>query len=329
MKALVLTRYGPPEDLAFREEPRPEPGPREVQVEVRAAGVNDWDWNLVRGKPAYMRALCGLRRPRVRIPGTELAGVVRAVGASVTRWRPGDRVLGDVSEAGFGAFAETVCVDQDVLTRIPEGLGDVEAAALPHAAGLAVQGLRELGTLRPGERVLVNGAGGGVGALAARLADHLGAGHVTGIDHGDKLAGLSDVGYDATHDYRTHDFTRADERYDLVLDVRTDRSPRAYARALRPGGRYVTVGGDAGKLMRLATYGRFVGRRAAKRLRVLALKPNVGLDLALQLVTDGTLAPTIDRVFPLDEGARAIRRFGESRHTGKVVITTKAADSDR
>lgn len=326
MKAVVLRAYGSPDDLRVEDVDPPAPAAGEVLVRVHAASVNDWDWALVRGSPPYIRLLAGLRRPRVAIPGVDVAGTVAAVGAGAERFRPGDAVYGDLSESGFGAFAELVSASERALAPKPAGVSFVEAAALPHAAMLALQGLRDAGGLRPGERLLVNGAGGGVGTLAVQIARHLGVTDVTGVDSADKAAMMRSIGYARTIDYRQEDFTAGTDRYDLVLDATSDRSAFAYARVLAPGGRYVTVGGRTGSLLQVAALGRVIGRARGTRLRVLALRPNQGLDELNELVEAGAVRPVIDGPYPLDELPRALRRFGEGRHLGKIVVTTGAPD---
>ena len=312
----MLRRYGGPEDLELQDLPRPEPGPGEVAIRVMCAAVNDWDWGLTRGRPFYIRLLCGLTKPKVRVPGVDIAGEVVAVGADVQRWEPGDRVFGDLSEAGFGGFAEYVCTREDAVAEAPRSMSWAQAAALPHASVLALQSLVDVANVGPGCRLLVNGAGGGVGTLAVQMARQLGAEHVAGVDHGDKLELLRSVGYDQVHDYRTYDFTRSEERYDVVLDTKTLHGPRALERALAPDGRYVTVGGETGKLLRVAVRGRF----AKGRFHVLALKTNRGLDRVREWCDAGELVPALDGVVPLEEAGPAIRRFGEGRHRGKIVL---------
>lgn len=321
MKAILLTRYGSPADLEVRDVPRPEPGPEEVLIQVRAASVNDWDWGLVRGKPFYIRLFCGLRKPRIQIPGVDVAGVVVSVGAQVREWQPGDRVFGDLSESGFGAFAEYVCARQDAIARAPSTLSFEQAAALPHAAALARQGLCDVARLRPDDRLLVNGAGGGVGTLAVQMARDLGVTGITGVDAASKHECMRAIGYDEVVDYRECDFTRSGERYSVILDTRTNRPAHAYARALRPGGRYVTVGGRTDKLLRVALLGLLIGRISGKQLRVLALKANKDLAHIRELCEEGRLEPVVDQVCALEEVPRAIRRFGGGEHLGKIVMS--------
>ncbi len=324
VKAVLLTRYGSPEDLEVRDVPRPEPGPGQVLIRVAASSVNDWDASLASGKPFYVRALCGLRAPRVRIPGVDVAGTVEAAGERVTRWQPGDRVFGDLSGCGFGAFAEHVCAPQDAVAAAPETLSLEQAAALPHAAALAYQALFDVAGLRPEHRLLVNGAGGGVGTLAVQMARDLGVRDVVGVDHGDKHVRMRAAGYADCLDHRLVDFTRTGERHDVVLDARTTRAAHAYLRALRPGGTYVTVGGHTDKLLQVGLLGPLLGRASGRRLRVLGLKPSGGLDAVRALCDAGRLAPVLDSTVPLAQVPAALRRFGDGLHTGKIVIAVGA-----
>lgn len=320
MKALSLARYGSPDALRLEDVETPTPKDGEVLIRVRAASVNDWDWCLVRGSPFYMRLLCGFFVPRIRIPGTDIAGVVAAVGPKAVRFKPGDAVYGDLSESGFGGFAEYVCARESALALKPPGLSFAEAAALPHAANLAAQGLRDVGNLQPGQSLLINGAGGGVGTLALQIAKSLGASRVDGVDSGPKLERLRALGFDSVLDYAQTDFTRSGERYDLILDPKTNRSPFAYLRALTPQGRYATVGGATTRLLQAFLLGPIIARFTSKRIRILALKPNKDLAYISQLCEAGQLRPAIDSVHPLRDAAKAIARFGSGAHLGKVVV---------
>ena len=320
MKAVALTRYGMPEDLELKDLPVPEPGPGEVLVKVRAAAVNDWDWNMVRGTPFYIRLFCGLRAHKVPIRGVDVAGEVAALGEGATRFRPGDRVYGDLSECGFGAFAEFVSVPETALAAMPAAMGFEEAAALPHAALLALQGLRDKGGLRPGQTLLINGAGGGVGTLGVQIAKALGAEGITGVDSAEKAEAMRAAGFTATLDYRREDYTRQDRRHDLILDTKSTRGPFAIARALAPGGTYVTVGGEVPSLLQCLVFGRLVRARTGKTISILDLKPNRGLDDVSALFEAGQLKPVLDGPFSLEQTPEAIRRFGSGAHKGKVII---------
>ena len=319
MKAIVCDRYGPPEQLQLRDMPVPAPKDHQVLVRVHATTVNDYDWSMVIGRPRIYRLFFGLFRPRRPIPGMELAGIVEALGPQVTRWKVGDRVYGDTSNGGLGTFAEFVAVPENELRRMPEGLSFVEASAIPHALELAYQAVVSIGKLKDGERVLVNGGGGGVGTFALQLAKRQGC-IVWGVDTGEKLKAMMALGFDRVIDYKQHDFTQLGERFDLVVDAKTKRSAKELARALTPNGRYVTVGGDPGRLIELL-FARWFGR---KNMHILALKSNKNLDELAPLLSSGALKPVIDGPYPLSDAPRLVRYFGEGKHTGKVVIEVAA-----
>jgi NADPH:quinone reductase-like Zn-dependent oxidoreductase len=323
MQAMVLNRYGTTRDLRLAELPMPVPGPRDVLVKVYVAAVNDWDWGLLRGKPWFMRLLFCLRRPRTSVLGMELAGHVVAVGAEVTAWRPGNRVAGDLSADRFGAFAEYVLAREDSLTRVPEEMSDDLAAAIPHAGLLAWQGLIDVARLRPGERVLINGAGGGVGALGAQIARSIGA-EVTGVDAASKLDTMRSVRFHRVLDYHTCDFSRTGERYDVILDTKAMRSPFALCRALRKGGRYVGVGGQMPRVLQILVLGPLVGRLHGVRLHILGLRPNRGMDRLLELWRAHGLRCPVEGPYSLAELPRALELFGQARHIGKVLIRVGA-----
>lgn len=315
MKAIFCDRYGAPEQLRLVNLPAPVPRRGQVLVRVHATTVNDYDWSMVTGRPRIYRLFFGLLRPRRPIPGMELAGTIKALGPGASQWKVGDAVFGDVSNGGLGTFAEFVAVPATELRRIPDGLSFEQAAALPHALELAYQGLFDVGRLQHGERVLLNGGGGGVGTFALQLAKQRGC-TVWGVDTGPKLEAMTALGFDHVIDYRQQDFTRMGERFDLVLDTRTKRSAGELARALTPNGRYVTVGGDPGRLIALL-FARWFGR---SNMRILSLKSNKDLDELAPMLSSGELKPVIDGPYPLSDAPRLIRYFGEGRHTGKVVM---------
>ena len=319
MRAAILTGYGDADKLQMRTVPRPTPAAGQVLVRVRAAGVNDWDWGLVTGMPRISRLFQGLFRPRRTILGLDVAGEVTDVAPGVTRFRRGDRVLGDLSSHGFGGFAEFVATDDRAFTRMPDTMSFTDAAALPHAANLALQALT-LADLKPHDRLLINGAGGGVGSLAVQIATHRGVTDIVGVDHASKLDFLRELGFARALDYTATDFTRLPEKFDVVIDAKSTRSPSSYARVLAPGGRYVTVGGNAGSLLGLAVWGRLVGRRTGTRLSLVMLKANVEMDAVVELYNSGVLRPRIDSVRPLAQIADAMARFGRGEHRGKVVV---------
>lgn len=320
MKAIVLTKYGAPDVLQLKEVAKPTPKDNEVLIKIHAASVNDWDWGLTRGKPFYIRLLCGLRTPKFNIPGVDIAGQVEAVGKNVKTFQPGDEVYGDLSECGFGGFAEYVCAHENALALKPARMTFVEAAAIPHAACLAVQGLRDVGQLLPGQKLLMNGAGGGVGTLGVQIAKCMGVEEVTGVDSASKLEMMRSIGFEQVIDYRQEDFTKNGQSYDLILDTKTNRSMFDYARALTHNGMYVTVGGATPRLLQAVLLGPLVRRFSKKNIRVVALKSNKNLEYMNGLFESGKVRPVIDGPYKFNEVPKAIQHFGEGNHTGKVVI---------
>lgn len=320
MKAIVLPRYGAANVLQLREIAKPEPARGQVLVKVRASAVNDWDWCFTRGKPYVYRLIFGLARPKVKVLGAEVAGTVESVGEGVQQLRPGDHVYGDLSEVGFGGFAEYVCVDGRCLAKKPANMSFEQAAAVPHAAMLALQGLVDIGRIQPGEKVLINGAGGGVGMFGVQIAKRYGA-EVTGVDSAPKSSALRSLGFDHVLDYQKHDFTRSGRQYDLILDAKTTRSPFRYMHALTPGGRYVTVGGEVSRLLQLACAGPAIAALYRKQARIVALKPNKDLAYMNQMFEATGLRVAIDGPYPLCDVPKALQRFGDAEHIGKIVIS--------
>ncbi len=315
MRAAVYDRYGRPEVLRIEEVPVPTPAAGQVLVEVAATSVNLSDWECLTGAPFYAR-IGGLRTPAHRTLGSDIAGRVVAVGDGVTRVRPAGEVYGD-NLALMGGFAEYAVAAESALAPKPAGLTFAEASTIPQAGPIAVQGT--VGAA-PGRRVLVNGAGGGSGMFAIQLAKLLGA-HVTGVDNASKLDFMRGLGADEVVDYRSEDFTRGREPFDLVLDLVAHRSVFAYRRALAPGGRYRCVGGPVRALVRVLTVGGPAGLVTGRRLGVLVVKP--GPDhfhpLAERCVT-GEVRIHIDRTYALDDVPEALAHVGEGHALGKVVV---------
>ncbi len=313
--------YGGIEVVHVADVPVPHPGPDEVLVTVRAASINEWDQGLMRGTPIVNRT-SGLRRPRRRTLGSDIAGVVEAVGGSVTRFRPGDAVFGDLSGCGFGAFAQYARAPESALTPMPGFLTFEQAAAVPQAGGLAVAGLEKGGPLHPGQRVLMNGGGGGVGTFAIQIAKASGV-EITGVDGPGKLDVMRELGADHVIDYTGEDFTRSGEQYDLILDVVCHRSVAEYGRALLPRGTCGVVGGSTRRLVGAAALGqalRMSGGRRVSLVMYRANRPDV-MDRLVRLMGEGSVTPVIDRVFPLDEGRDAMAHYLSGSFAGKIVIT--------
>lgn len=327
MKAAKLKRYGSPLDLEIGDAAKPSPGEGEVLVQVHASSVNDWDLCMIRGSPFYIRLFCGLFSPKVEIPGVDVSGVVEAIGSQVKDLRPGDAVYGDLSECGFGGFGEYVCVPETSLALKPASIDFPSAAAVPHAATLALQGLRDAGQLKSTTRLLINGAGGGVGTIGLQFARSMGVEHVTGVDHGRKREMMRLLGFDEVIDYTQVDFTATGERYDLILDTKTNRSPLRYLRALKSQGAYVTVGGTIFRILQILLLGPVIRLFSRKRIALVALKTNQDLDFISTLLDSGKIVPVTEGPTSLDRLPEAIQRFGEGRHEGKIVVAVK--DDDR
>jgi NADPH:quinone reductase-like Zn-dependent oxidoreductase len=319
MKAIVYTRYGPPDVLRLTDVDTPTPRDNEVLVRVRAVSLNRSDWETLRGRPAYSR-IGGLWRPRHHILGSDIAGRVEAVGRDVSRVQPGDDVFADIL-GRMGGFAEYVCVPERALAPMPDGLTYEQAAALPQAGAIALQGILRKGEVQPGQSVLINGAGGGSGMYAVQLAKLHGA-EVTGVDNAEKLEFMRSVGADHVIDYTREDFTRNGRTYDLVLDLAAYRSAFAYARSLSPAGRYFCVGGSVPTLLQVLLIGPLLGGSTGKKIRVLAVRLGVEhIGEMVRLCQTGKIATVIDRRYPLSQVPEALRYLGGGHAKGKVVIT--------
>jgi NADPH:quinone reductase-like Zn-dependent oxidoreductase len=319
MRAVVFTEYGSPDVLELRDVEKPIPGDDEVLIRVHAASLNAWDWEALHGTPFVNRLIFGLLHPKKQILGSDIAGRIEAVGKHVRRLRVGDDVFGDLSGA-WGGFAEYVCAGETALALKAPSMTFAEAAAIPQAAMLALQGLRDRGHVRSGQKLLINGAGGGVGTFAVQIAKLYGA-EVTAVDSPEKLDMLRSLGAEHVIDYSQEDFTRSARRYDLILDVKTTRSLLDCARALRPGGVYVTVGGSMARLFQALFLAPWIRLTQKKSIRIVALKPNRGLAYMKELCEAGKVVPVIDGPYKLSELPEAFRYFGAGRHKGKVVIT--------
>jgi NADPH:quinone reductase-like Zn-dependent oxidoreductase len=321
MKAIAFTRYGPPDGLKFKEVPTPAPKDEELLVRVHASSINSWDWEFLSGAPFINRLMFGLLKPKAgkQILGADIAGTVEAVGRHVTRFQPGDAVFGDLWD-NWGGFAEYACAHETALEPKPANSTFEEAAAVPQAGVLALQGLRRAEQMQPGQKVLINGAGGGVGTFAVQLAKLSGT-EVTGVDASHKLDVVRSLGADHVMDCAREDFTKTGERYDLILDCQGFRSMFDYRRALRPRGTYAMVGGPMSRVLQLLFLSFFAPlTRESRRLRLVAEGPNKGLADLKALMEDGKLVSVLDRTYPLHEVPEALRYFGEGRHKGKIVI---------
>lgn len=318
MQAFAQNGYGSADAYELVDVAAPVPSADEVLVKVIATAVNDWEWGMLRA-PWMVRLFIGLRRPRGKfhVMGCDFAGRVEAVGRNVSSFVPGDEVYGDLSGYRFGAFAEYVCVSAEQLHRKPATVSFEQAAAIPHAAELALQSLRTANELQAGQQVLVNGAGGGVGTFAIQLLKRQGL-EVTGVDRAEKLGRLRELGYDHVVAWPDEDFTRRGKRYDLIIDVKTNAPAFSYLRALKPAGVYATVGGD--KVLLFMLLAPLINLFTRKRLKAVMLKPNRNLAEISELVDSGALMPEVDRIVPFSDLPKALVRFRDGLHVGKIVV---------
>ena len=320
MKAVVFTKYGTPDVLELKEIDRPVPKDDEVLIKIYAVSVNDWDLGLLKGD-LINRLLNGLFKPKRQILGSDIAGRIEAVGKDVMKFEPGDEVYGDLS-GSWGGFAEYVCANEKALALKPAGMSFGEAAAIPQAAMLAIQGLCDIGQIRPGQKLLINGAGGGVGTFAVQIAKLFNV-EVTGVDSAGKLNMMSSLGFDHVINYKQEDFTKNGKCYDLILDVKTNRSIFDYPRALCPDGIYVTVGGSMVRLFQALLLGPLISLISKRKVRIVGLKPNKDLAYMNELFEADKVKPVIDGPYKLEEVPRALSYFSEGAHKGKLVITVE------
>ena len=316
MKAIVYTKYGPPEVLQLKEVEKPTPKDNEVLVKVHASSLNAADLDFLRGRMQFSR------KPRYKILGSDIAGRIEAVGRNVKQFQQGDEIFVDLSRYGFGAFTEYVCVPENALALKSASMTFEEAATLPQAAMLALQGLRDKKQIQSGQKVLINGAGGGVGTFAVQIAKLFGA-KVTGVDSTEKLDMVRSIGADHVIDYTQEDFTKSGQRYDLILDVVVSRSISDYKRVLSPKGILRMVGGSMARVFKAVLLGPLISR--SKKMSIVVWKPNKKEDMVFltELLEAGKVVPVIDRRYPLSEVAEAFRYLEEGHHQGKIVITVE------
>lgn len=322
MQAIAQTEYGSPDVLTLQEVDKPVPQAHEVLVRVRAASVDAGVWHLMRGTPFLIRLIFGgLRKPAIAILGAAMAGQVEAVGAAVTQFKPGDEVFGDLSESGFGAFAEYVCAPETALVLKPTHVSFEVAAAVPVSGLAALQALRDLGQVQPGQRVLVNGSSGGVGSFAVQIAKQLGA-EVTGVCSPQKAAMVRSLGADHILDYTQADPTQPGQTYDLIIDAAAYRSFFAFLPALNPGGTYVMVGGSTAGFFQTMLIGPWTGKIRDRQVKCLTSTPNQeDLQALSDMLESGQITPYIDRTYPFQEVPQAIRQLEQRQVQGKLVIS--------
>jgi len=323
MKAIVYTKYGAPDVLELKEVEKPTPKDDEVLVKVHAVSANAADLHLLRGDPFLFRLMSGLLKPKNTILGADIAGRVEAVGKNVKEFQPGDEVFGDISACGRGGFAEYVCARENALVLKPACLTFEQAAAVPMAAVTALQGLRDKGQIQPGQKVLINGASGGVGTFAVQIAKSFGA-EATAVCSTRNVAMARSIGADHVIDYTQEDFTKNGQRYDLILAANGYHPISAYKRALSPKGMYVMTGGSGAQMFQAMLLGPLISMTGSKKMGNLLAKPNQkDLVFVKELLEASKVVPVIDRLYTLSEVPEAIRYLEEGHAKGKVVITVE------
>ena len=321
MKAIVCTKYGPPEVLQLKEVEKPTPKDNEVLVKIHASSLNAADLEILKG--VFVNRIAAPLRPMHKILGTDIAGQIREVGRKVKQFQPGDEIWGDLSfPLGSGAFAEYVCVPEDALRLKPASMTFEEAAAIPTAGAVALQNLLAKRPIQPGQKILINGAGGSVGTFAVQIAKYFGA-EVTGVDSGEKLEMLRLIGADHVIDYNQEDFTKTGKHYDLILDIAVQRWIFHYNRALTSEGIAIMVGGSVTRVFINILLGKMMTGK--KKIGIGAWKPNnkENLNFLKELFEADKVKPVIERCFPLSDAPEAFRYLGAGHARGKVVITVE------
>ena len=321
MRAVLCLRYGPPEALRLGEVEKPVPKDNEVLVKVHAASLNKADYITTTGKPFMVRLMGGgLLRPKSAIPGSDMAGRVESVGKGVKLFRPGDEVFGDLASFGHGALAEFVCAREEALAAKPLGISFEQAAATPMAAGTALQALRDKGEIKAGQKVLINGASGGVGTFAVQIAKSFGA-EVTAVCSQGHLETARSIGADHVLDYTREDFTQNGQQYDLIIGANGYQPITRYRRSLKPQGIYVMLGGKGPQILQALVLGPLLSRSKGRRFRVESFKPNRSdLEQLAALMEKGKLTPVIDKRFTIEQVTEAFRYIGGGHSRGKVII---------
>ncbi|MCH7662709.1 MAG: NAD(P)-dependent alcohol dehydrogenase [Chloroflexi bacterium] len=323
MKAIVYEKYGSPDVFELKDVEKPSPKDDEVLIKVHAASVNYADWATLTGKPFLVRLTAGLLKPKHKTLGMDVAGRIEEVGRNVKQFQPGDEVYGDISGSGGGAFAEYVAVPENALALKPTNATFEQAAAVPMAAVTALQALRDKGKIQPGQKVLINGASGGVGTFAVQIAKRFMA-EVTGVCSTRNLDMALSIGADKVIDYTQEDFTKNGQRYDLIIAANGYYPISDYERALSPEGIYVCTGGTLPQIFESMLRGPFMSRKGGKKMGNMLARPNKkDLVFMKELLEAGKVEPVIDRRYALSEVPEALRYLGEGHAQGKIIITVE------
>ena len=320
MKSIFFGKYGSTGDLVLGRKAKPRPEPNQVLVKIYASSVNDWDWGLLRGQPFINRVIFGMFRPKVKTLGIDIAGVVESVGTQVKAFREGDEVLGDLSAKGWGGFAEYVCVDENTLEHKAKNISFEEAAALPHAGVLAIQGFIDEWQVEKQQSVLINGAGGGAGIIAIQLAKQHGA-IVSAVDKKCKFDIMLSAGADKVMDYQSENFTRSGLQYDYILDMAGQHVLWDYKNSLNKNGKYLLVGGSSSLILQCLFLGPFLSLLSNRKLKILAHEPNKYLGKLMEICESGKVKPHIGKIYQLEEVAEALEEFGTGQTPGKIIVS--------
>lgn len=319
MKALTISRYNNPPDVEIKDIPLPELKDGQVLVKIKASAINDYDYSVSTGLPKIYRVFLGFSKPKHKVLGMEMSGIVEKIDENCVKIKVGDRVASDTSDFVFGTMAEYIAIDEKALTVIPDSMSFVDAASLPHASLLALQAIEMGGELPDNANVLIIGAGGGVGTLALQLLRDK-CSHIAGVDTGYKLGLMKKMGFDSVIDYKKEGLFNMNEKYDLIIDAKTCHAPRKYKQLLTESGSYISIGGDVIRLIALLKYKYIYNHFSKKRVDILGLKTNKGLDDIFQKYSKGLLKPVIDGPHNFEEAPKALKRFIDAEHFGKIVV---------
>jgi NADPH:quinone reductase-like Zn-dependent oxidoreductase len=320
MKALFISKYGPLDDLTLQEVEKPVPKDDEVLIKVKATSINFNSLLFIKGEPFVGRFFTGLFKPGLKIPGNDVAGIVESVGKDVKEFKTGDEVFGDISESGFGTFAEYVAAPEKELLLKPTFLSFENAAAAPEAGLVALQALKDHGNIQANQKVLINGASGGIGTFAVQIAKYFGA-EVTAVCSSRNFELVQSIGADHVIDYTKEDFSEKRPGFDLIISTVGYRPIKAYRKALNPNGIYVATGGTMAQIFQANLLGPSLSGHEGKKLGGMTVKTNKGLDFLTGLMESGDVKPIIEKTFPLENIVSALKHYDSGHASGKIVIT--------
>lgn len=323
MKAIVIKKYGSPENLKIQEIPKPKINKNEILIKIKAVSINDLDLGIIQGKSLINRLLAGLVRPRIKILGSDIAGVVEEIGENITNFKIGDKVYGDLSDNKFGGFAEYVKTTGKHIYKIPEGMSFKIAAGIPQAGMLAYQALHDFINIKEGQKILINGAGGGVGTYIVQMLKKHKV-QLTGVDKEIKRELILKLGYDDFIDYMKTDITKQITKYDIIIDCKTNKSPRQYKNILKENGIYITIGGDIPKVIWIMLMGWYLEKKYKRAFKCVILKTNRNLPEINKMFKEEGLTTIIDQhTYTLETGKEAMTYYATGEQSGKVVIVVE------